>query len=355
MVFTRRIATRLEPYFGYRSADRLVLSARALGSAPVGFAAQSRWRALRTMMAQFASREIAGLDVRLVVQGADGKAQDHVVQTNAEGFAHFDIELGAPWILPPHTQWERVELHWRNGAGEQAIEAHVLAMGTTTDLGIISDIDDTIIETGITGSFRQIARNWRRVLAHMPHERDTVAGAGPFYRALAGEAGEDVKAAFDRGGASPRRPIFYISSSPWNLFSYLVTFKQTNDLPIGPLVLRDWGLNRATLGSRSHGAHKSVALDTLLTMHQGIKFALIGDDTQGDLPAFAKAVDEHPGQIAAVILRQTGREALTAEEARASALIEAAGVPLWLGPDFTDGVEFLHRHGLAAEQASSPR
>ena len=53
----------LQPYFGYRSRDRLILSARALRSGKAGFDKRGRLQAMRTMLAQFASREEAGVPV----------------------------------------------------------------------------------------------------------------------------------------------------------------------------------------------------------------------------------------------------------------------------------------------------
>jgi phosphatidate phosphatase APP1 len=186
------------------------------------------------------------------------------------------------------------------------------------------------------------------VLAELPDERIAVPGADVFYGALGGGA---VLA--EPGGAGTRyaathRPFFYISSSPWNLFSYLVAFQQSRNLPLGPLMLRDWGLNRATFGSESHGGHKRAALDQLLAFYPNMRFALIGDDTQGDLPAYADTVRTNPGRVAAVFIR-TGAGALSAEEVAGRAIIEAAGVPLWLGDDFATGSDFLRTIGISTE------
>ena len=116
--------------------------------------------------------------------------------------------------------------------------------------------------------------------------------------------------------------------------------------PLGPVKLRDWGLNRQTLGSSSHGAHKQQAIDDILAMYPGLRFALIGDDTQGDLPAFARAVQHNPGRIAAVFLRTVSRHTFSGEEQQARAVIEQAGVPLWLGPDYATGSDFLRAIGV---------
>jgi phosphatidate phosphatase APP1 len=342
---------RLQPFFGYRSQNRLTISARALRAGrPVTdqFARRGRLQAMRTMLAQFASREVPGLAVRLELRAPDGTALSRDGLTDGEGYVRFDVELAAGWPLPRDPMWEIACLHWLTADGPQCIEGYILAPGTTTRLGVVSDIDDTIVETGITGGPRAIARNWRRVLAELPDERIAVPGADVFFGALGGGAVLTEPGGAGTSYPATHRPFFYISSSPWNLFSYLVAFQQSRNLPLGPLLLRDWGLNRATLGSDSHGAHKRAALDALLAFYPDMRFALIGDDTQGDLPAYADTVQMNPGRVAAVFIR-TGAGPLSPEELAGRAMIEAAGVPLWLGDDYATGNDFLRANGISTQ------
>lgn len=297
-------------------------------------------------MAQFASREVADVAVRLVVEGADGPILDCEQCSDKEGFVHFDVPLSPGWDLPDHPVWEKVHLAWANSEGPQTIEAHVLVPGENSNLAVISDIDDTIIESGITGGPRNIAKNWQRVIAQLPDERLAVPGADAFYGHLAGDALEKgEKRAPDRMTAT-KRPFFYISSSPWNLFSYIVAFQRTKGLPLGPMMLRDWGLNRETFGSGSHGAHKEAAIDGIIGMYPDLRFAMIGDDTQGDLPAFAHAVERFPGRIAGVFLRKAAEDDFSPEEIAAKRTIEGAGVPLWIGSGYSEGIEFLRAQGF---------
>ena len=337
---------RLQPYFGYRSRDRLILSARALRAGKPGFDKRGRLQAMRTMLAQFASREEAGVRVTLEIEIA-GAILRHEAETDREGFVRFDIALDPPFDLPPHPVWEIALLRWFNRDGPQCVDGHVLAPGTDSRLAVISDIDDTIMETGITGGMRAIARNWRRILAELPEDRIAVPGADAFYGALAGgptlPPGELRP---EKRIPATHRPFFYVSSSPWNLFAYLVAFQRAKGLPLGPLLLRDWGFDRATFGSASHGLHKSSAIEAILAMYPGLRFALIGDDTQGDLPAYAHAVERFPQRIAAVFVRTTAAHDLSPEEQAAKATIEAAGVPLWLGDSFAVGKDFLDAAGF---------
>ena len=348
MPIFRNDPVRVQPYFGYRSREKLVISARALRSGKADFARGGRWQAMRTMLSQFASREVEGLEVTLDIESAEGSVAHHKAVTNDEGFVHFSVPLDN-CDLPSASMWDVVALRWVNRDGTQCVEGHVMAPGKHSRLGVISDIDDTIIETGITGSFRAIVRNWKRVLAEMPDERLHVPGVDVFYGALGGGA---VLQDSDRMGkavpAMTSRPFFYVSSSPWNMFSYLVAFQRSRGLPLGPIMLRDWGFDSDTLGGSSHGAHKRAAIDTILETYPDMRFALIGDDSQGDLTAYGDVVANNPGRIAAVFIRLVGAP-LSAEEVAAKAAIEANGVPLWLGSDYTSGNGFLRSAGLASD------
>ena len=305
------------------------------------------------MIAQFASHEVSRLPVELEIAQADG-IQRYQGRTDSEGYVRFDIPLNPALDYAPRPMWETVTFHWRNRMGAQSTTGHILAPGQSTSLAVISDIDDTIIETGITGGLRSVWRNWRRILIELPQDRLLVPQADLFYAALGGgmtNAKEPAERSDDRHPAT-NRPFFYISSSPWNLYSYLVAFKRERGLPLGPMLLRDWGLNRATFGSGSHGGHKRAAIGGLLATYPDLKFVLVGDDTQGDLAAYAGVIANHPGRIRAVFIRTLG-EAMTAEEAAAKATIEHAGVPLWLGGDYADGQRFLASSGLLHDEEAA--
>lgn len=337
---------RLQPYFGYRSRDRLVLGARALRTGKAGFEKRGRLQAMRTMLAQFASREEGGIAVTLEIE-VGGTTVRHEAVTDREGFVRFDIALDPPYDLAPQPVWEIAALRWLNRDGPQCVEGHVLAPGADSQLAVISDIDDTIIETGVTGGMRAIARNWPRLLAELPEDRIAVPGADAFYGALGGgQLLPPGELRPERRVPATRRPFFYVSSSPWNLFAYLVAFQRAKRLPLGPILLRDWGFDRATLGSRSHGLHKSAAIDAILAMYPDLRFALIGDDTQSDLPAYAEAIARNPGRVVAIFIRTTAANLFSPEERTARAAIEAASVPLWLGDSFAVGQDFLRSAGF---------
>ena len=290
-----------------------------------------------------------GLTIRLEIRGETGVLLSRELVTDAAGYVWFDCDLAPGWDLPPQPQWEVASLSWTNANGPQVAYARVLTPGRSSDLAVISDIDDTIIETGITGGIGSVIRNWKRIFAQLPHERIAVAHADQFYGELGGGTGQHAQRPAARPSLSlpaTRRPFFYISSSPWNLYNYLIAFQRSNGLPLGPLLLRAWGLNKGTLGQASHGAHKLNAISAILDMYPGLRFALIGDDTQGDLPAFAELVAAFPGRIAAVFLRTVSQQSFSLAENEALAAIGSAEVPLWLGDSYAAGHEFLRTLGF---------
>lgn len=327
---------RVRPYLGYRNATRLRLTARALRMREPGWEHNGTFRKLAAMMRQFASNEVPGLVVTLEVMRGNAETQSFTAVSDADGFVSFDVEVGRGTASKADPAWEQVRLHWTNRDGAQSVDAFVLAPGETDKLAVVSDVDDTIVETGAG----DLWRNWRRVLAQMPGDREVVPGAATFYTRLSGGGGigETIPAT--------RRPFFYVSSSPWNLFDYLVAFQKLHKLPQGPILLRDWDLSRETFGSSGHKSHKARSIDGLLAFYPDMRFALIGDNTQADALAYAEVVARHAGRIAAVFIRHAPGADVSAEEQAAFDSIRAAGVSLWTGDSYAIGEDFLQSFGF---------
>lgn len=354
-LFSPRGPVRVQPFFGYRNSSRLFLSARAIRAPEPKFDRNGFWRGFATMLGEYASHEVPDVVAELEYRCGDGRVTRMEATSGPEGFLHFEMDIADGCERTERTRWERAALRWScpdNPAESGDVAAHILTPGERTRIGVISDIDDTILETGITGNFRAIARNWKRVMSQMPSERIVVPGASDFYAAIGGDPAAPPVSGMPGGTKAPRarvRPVFYVSSSPWNLFSYLVTFKRHRGLPLGPVMLRDWGFNRRTLGREGHGSHKRDAVLRILETFPHLRFALIGDDSQKDLVAFGRIAAENPDRIAAVFIRRVSREPLTPEERAAKQAIEAAKVPFWTGSDYAAAETFLESAGLDLE------
>ncbi len=258
------------------------------------------------------------------------------VKTDDEGYFRLALErLNQP--LPAHTQWEQAVVRAADGPSEEgANRLPILAPGRSVRLGIISDIDDTIIETGATN----VLKNWRRVLIERPEDRLVVPGAQDLYQRLA-----------LRDGA-PANPVFYVSSSPWNLHGFLVRFMELNQIPLGPLFLRDYGLSRSTFIAGPHIEHKIGAVETILGFYPDLRFVLIGDNGQKDIEVYAKVVRDCPGAVAGVIIRDVGGTCRQGRNGRLLDQIEAAGIPVFCGDRLDAAVGLVEQIG--ADQGEAP-
>ena len=347
----------IQPFAGHRNGQRVRLTARVFRYAPAPLH-RDGWRArLAALWSTWTTHEWPKAGVAIAGEGWRGEAR-----ADREGFVAFDLPCDRP--LPEQTLWERARLWLPDHPDVPLVEAQVLAPGRTVRLGVISDMDDTVIVTGSIGP-----RNWRRLLLQAPAEREVVPGANALFDALAdrpdsGRPAAEADQAVDGGrwerltgvqrkpvtrAAGPTaaaRPFFYVSSSPWNLYAYLTRFLALNGLPAGVFALRDWGLNRATFGTASHGSHKGERIAEILAFHPELRFVLVGDDSQGDVIAYAEAVTAWPERIAAVFLRSTAPGSLSPAEERAIAAMREAGLPVHVGPVWDAGVDMVRALGL---------
>ena len=298
------------------------LTVRVLRQPPQPRADPSRPAKFLYMLRLYASHEVPGVRVRL--RFGDLTAES---VSDDEGFARFELRLPSSRPLPEHADWESCTLDMPDVEGAEPVEAAILAPGTDNRIAVISDIDDTIIETGA----HRFTRNWRRLILQMPEDRKAVTGASDFYAELGGVR--------PQGGT--RRPFFYVSSSPWNLYGFLMRFIQLQKLPEGPMLLRDWSLSLKTLGKSSHGAHKRASIAGILGFYPSLRFVLIGDDTQGDAEAYADAVSLYPGRVEAVLIRTTSTSAMGPRKRAAVERIRASGVAVWIGDGFDVGQKML--------------
>ena len=79
-------------------------------------------------------------------------------------------------------------------------------------------------------------------------------------------------------------------------------------IPIGPLILRDWGLTAEGLLPTRHHEHKLAAIAHILETYPDLPFILIGDSGQADPEIYAQVIREHTTRIYAAYIRNVSRE-----------------------------------------------
>ena len=269
-------------YRGYASAERVLVLGRVLKDAPVApsQAAASWWRNLIDTINRIDSDPIAHARVRVTIGGAE-----HQIAADDEGFLRAWLPLSTPLS---GESWHRVALEYGGEAQGRVTRDHamVLAPSERASFGVISDLDDTVLQSRVT-SFLRAAQ---LILLENARTRLPFPGVAAFYRAL--ECGV--------GGRPGKNPIFYVSSSPWNLYDVIVEFLGVQSIPLGPVLLRDWDIGRSLLKNREH---KTRLIHEILSAYPTLPFILVGDSTQEDPEIYAEVVRQYPGRILAVYVR----------------------------------------------------
>ena len=197
---------------------------------------------------------------------------------------------------------------------------------------MISDIDDTVLQSDATHLLR-MARN---VFLGNAHTRLPFPGVAALYRAM-----------FSGVSGSEMNPLFYVSSSPWNLYDLLSHFFNLQGIPVGPVLhLRDWGVNENEILPLKHRNYKIDTIRKIIDFFPYLPFVLIGDSGQEDPEIYAELVREYPNRALAVYIRNVSRDLKRPEEVRklAQRVIEEGG-SLVLAEDS----ETIARHAVELE------
>lgn len=310
---------RLLAYAGYRNATTVRVKGRIVRYTKPLDAGEGLLSRMRAMLAIYNSQELPGVTVRI-----EGYGQTHQEVSDDEGYFEFEMQIDQP--LPPTTRWEQVSLSVLGRETETpSVAVPVMAPGADQNWGVISDIDDTVVETGAT----DFIKNWRRVLVERPQDRLAVPGAASLYTMIA------------RDHTAPARAFFYVSSSPWNLYGFITEFLELNAIPHGPMFLKDYGIDRSKFIDSGHDEHKLAAIETILAFYPDFRFLLIGDNGQRDVAIYAKAVEDYGRRVAGVFIRDVEGACRTGPEGALLSAIEARGVPTYCGAGFDDAVAMV--------------
>lgn len=267
---------------------------------------QSRWTNLRQMVRLFLTDEVAG--VAVTARGVRAISDE-------EGYIRLEV--------PRETDdegWVEVEVAQADGRGGTT-PFPALVPGRTARLGVISDIDDTVLETG---AWRPLKMLW------------TSFTGNALTRKVHPDGVELLTGLCDGG----RNPVYFVSSGPWNLHDVLTRLFERAGLPRGPLFLRDFGLAEGKIVADSHGAHKSESIDALLEANPELPFVLVGDTGQHDAEIYRAAARRHPGRISGVALRVPRPGTDAADEVHLRTLRED-GIPVHVGQTFAGALEAL--------------
>ncbi len=300
---------QVQLYHGYANESSVFLTGRVLQNRNIAVDRHDSFLVnLLNAYKRLGSREAPFAEVELEIAG-----QRHLARSDDEGYFALQLSLPEAW---KHQDLTVAATLRAPAISEEVFRGKAFSVPPTATMGIISDVDDTIMVTGAT-SLRQTAR-W--TLLHNAHTRRRLEGVAAWYQALQlGRSGFD------------RNPFFYVSSSPWNFFDLLDDFIRVNDIPAGPLLLRDYGIDEVSFIAGSHSSHKIERCEALITHFPQLRFLLIGDAGQEDALIYQELLQRHPKRLAGAIIRSVPNNP---QEERVKRLVKDAeqrGLPMrWI-------------------------
>lgn len=316
-------------YTGYGRANYLYLTGRVLRDKAVS--RNDRDGLLRNVVnnfKRFSTREIPGAEVKVEWQGKFFNAT-----TDAEGYFKVEEDFATPFTFKTGSgPWQEAKISVISIPGEESVDYHTFArisVPQQAEFGVISDIDDTVLQTDVTSRLK-LRTMWHTIVKNAGNRR-AFSNAADFYRAL--QLGPD-----DAG----ENPVFYLSNSPWNLYDLLTDFLSINHFPRGPVLLRDFGLPYEERPEEYEG-HKVETLRNILTAYPDLKFILLGDSGEHDTHIYLAAAREFPGRIQQVYIRDVQHER---RARRIEKLVEAnSDIPVRLIDSYEEAEEHARKHG----------
>jgi len=307
----------LLPYVGHGTSTRLHLRARTVARRHRAQRPSGPSAVLLTGIGRYLSAEVAGVEVTVEVG-------DRSLQTvsDDEGYVNVDLDVD----LSPGLR----QVTFRLGPASE-VSGTALVVDPAARLGIVSDIDDTIIHTGLTRMMEAI----RTTLLVAEEARVAIPGGAELYRGLA-------------AGDGGRAPVFYVSTGAWNLHAVLERFLERHGFPRGPMLMTDWGPGVKWVFREDSIVFKSRTIIERIDEHPHLRWVLVGDSGQHDPEAYAAVARARPGRLHAIYIREVPPQS----PARARRVRELAdetaelGVPMLLIRDSVAAAEHAHAHGL---------
>lgn len=294
----------IDPYFGHATPEHIIIRGRVLTRRAIKAVEEleedpSLWTNFKSMMALFNTREMADVPISC---GA--------IKTQSDEEGYFELSLPRP---PSKSGWSTHKISY----GTQGGYAELIALLTSPDAeyGIISDIDDTLIKTDAWS----LRRNLWNSLTGNAQSRHVFPDAVRLILKLHNE----------------KNPVFYVSSSPWNLHGFLNEIFERAGLVRGPKFLRDLGISDTKFITGTHGHHKGDAIDEILSANPHLSFILLGDTGQHDAHVYYDAIIRHPGRIRQIILRAPNPK-LSKSNQEWTDKIRQTKTPLFIGSDYED-------------------
>ncbi|MEO8774011.1 MAG: phosphatase domain-containing protein [Gelidibacter sp.] len=275
----------------YGTAAHLYVRGRALEDESIDLEGKHPIKLLINAYKRFETDEI--INTVLLLKLPNGKIFETVTDDN--GYFLLDAHVDGLDAMTNDEGWLAFEIAYKDFTSKRIIQlenrfsGEMLIPSDGVSFGVASDIDDTIIHTGLVSTLK-----WRVIyntFLKRASKRTPLEGAAQFYHLLhRGKSGKEAN------------PIFYVSHSPWNLYRYLEFFLKKNDFPKGPILLREFSDFRKRK-KNTDKPQKQHEILNILKSYPHLKLILIGDSGERDADIYLEIAERHPDRILAIYLR----------------------------------------------------
>lgn len=276
---------------GYGTDTHFYARGRALEDESIDLEAQKIWHLAINTWKRFETDEIKHVDINIklpnntILKGTTDHNGYYKVESNLENLKALANDEG--W-LPFELSYSDINIK-RTIQNDNRFPGEILIPSSKAKFGVASDIDDTILHTGVVSTLKwKVIYN--SIFKHAKN-RSPLEGAADFYHKLhRGASGKNAN------------PIFYVSHSPWNLYRYLELFLKQNNFPKGPILLRSLSnfLKKKTIGEKPQ---KQKEILNLLKTYPDLPFILIGDSGEHDPDIYIEIAEAFPDRILTIYLR----------------------------------------------------
>ncbi|WP_289043091.1 phosphatase domain-containing protein [uncultured Olleya sp.] len=291
MSWFRKDPLQIISFLSYGTSNHFYHRGRALEDETIDLDQKSLYNLILNTWKRFETDEIK--NTKLKVTLPNNKV--FYVQTDKDGYYKIEENIDGLELLINSEGWLNFEVSYsepsikRTIQNENKFPAELLIPKLDSDFAVISDIDDTILHTGVVSILK-----WRVLYnTFLKHAQNRIPleGAADFYHLLhKGPSGNKAN------------PIFYVSHSPWNLYRYLEFFLRTNNFPKGPILLRSF---KTIFKKKSSTCKpdKQLEIENILKTYPDLPVILVGDSGEHDPDIYLKLVNTYPNRIKAVYLR----------------------------------------------------
>lgn len=278
----KEMTPRLLAFKGYVSENAVILNGRLIQENNVKAATKqdSMWT------------NIANIGRRFWVKGIEGekgffKVLGRKIEfiTDSKGF--FEINYHFKDAVFLENQWYDYYLDFPGLDLKYYQKDGVLNPFLNADYCVVSDIDDTVLQSDVKNKFKLILK----AVVNNAFSKKMVRGTSRFYNKLS------------RGKNRRNNPIFYVSRSPAEMYDILEDFFEINNFPKGPVLLRNLNNDAKYKKLPKVKGQKYQIIKQIFEDIAFLPFILIGDNTEMDAMIYLQIAEEYPESVKYIFIR----------------------------------------------------